>query len=125
MRHWTTRFIVLATLAATTLLGGCHRPVSNLATLQTVETEARLLMATHPAESSRYYTQVPQNQWPAAIASLHPESVTVHTWGVDVLIKSYFDGGWGYHVAKQRRDLPMLGECYSAVSKGVFWHGPC
>ncbi|WP_204338133.1 hypothetical protein, partial [Proteus mirabilis] len=69
--------------------------------------------------------RVPENQLPPVAASLHPEWVTVHEWGVDIVIKPYFDGGWGYHVARSRRDLPMLDGCYSEVGQGVFWHGPC
>ena len=87
--------------------------------------EAMSLMATHPAKPPLRYADVPKVQWPAAIASLDPERVVVHEWGVDILAKSYFDGGWGYHVARQRRDLPMLDGCYSEVSEGVFWHDPC
>jgi hypothetical protein len=62
---------------------------------------------------------------PPAIASLRPEFVTVYNWGVDIPIKLFFDGGWGYHVARDRRDLPMSDGCYSEVSQGIFWHGPC
>ncbi len=125
MNRWVSYSIVFPVLAALALLSGCHRPTSDPVKLTAIETEAVALMAMHPATPPRHYTRVPKNQWPATIASLQPELVTVHKWGVDVLIKPHFDGGWGYHIVRQRRDLPMLDECYLEVSHGVFWHGPC
>ncbi|WP_448662310.1 hypothetical protein ACG3SL_16815 [Sphingomonas sp. CJ20] len=125
MKRRTIRRAGLATLAAAALLSGCHRPISDPARLQELGAAAGSLRVTHPADAARHYSEVPKSEWPAAIANLHPERVVVHEWGVDVVIKSYFDGGWGYHVAEQRRDLPMLDGCYSEISKGVFWHGPC
>ena len=81
-------------------------------------------MATHRigAEGS---ADVAETAWPPVIASLRPHFVAVHTWGVSISIKPYFDGGWGYHVARSKRDLPMPEGCYSEPGEGVFWHGPC
>lgn len=117
--------IVSPILAMMALLSGCERPTSDPVKLEAIGTEANTLMATYPAKIPEQHTEVPKSRWPAAIASLHPELVTVHEWGVDILIKRNFDGGWGYHVANGRRKPPMLQECYSEVSPGVFWHDPC
>ncbi len=68
---------------------------------------------------------IPKEQWPPIISGLHPEHVTVHTWGVDILTKPYFDGGYGYEVPRSKTDLPMPASCYSEPSQGVFWYGPC
>ena len=87
--------------------------------------EARALVVAYPTTPRQLYIELPRQKWPATIASLHPEKVTIYPWGVDVRMKAYFDGGWGYQIAKRRRDLPMLDQCYSEVSQGVFWHGPC
>lgn len=116
---------VLAALAIPVLLARWPWPISDPVRLKAIEAEAQALMATHPARPPAHYARVPESQLPPVIASLHPEWVTVHEWGVDIVIKPYFDGGWGYHVARSRRDLPMFDGCYSEVGHGVFWHGPC
>jgi hypothetical protein len=100
-------------------------PISNQTKLKAIAAESRLLMATHPIKAPERWADVPEDQWPPAIASLHPELVVVHTWGVDILVKPFFDGGWGYHTGQSKQHLPMLEGCYSEVSQGVFWHGPC
>lgn len=49
----------------------------------------------------------------------------VHQWGLDIVVKSYFDGGWGYHITDQARELPMPEGCYTKLAEDVFWHDPC
>lgn len=115
----------LATLAAVALFGACHRPISDPARLQALEAAATALRRTHPVDVLRHYREVPRRDWPAAVVALHPERVVIHEWGVDILVTAYLDGGWGYHIAAQRSDLPMAPGCYAQVSMGVFWHGPC
>ena len=82
-------------------------------------------MKTDLLKKPKNWKKVPKEQWPLTIASLHPEAVTVHTWGVDIMTKAYFDGGYGYQVPLSKADLPMPPACYSEPSRGVFWHGPC
>lgn len=119
------RALSLATLAAAAILGGCHRPVSDPARLRALEAAATALRRAYPVDAVRHHREVPRRAWPAAVAAFHPDRVVVHQWGVDVRVKAYFDGGWGYHIARQRRDLPMPDGCYSEVQPRVFWHGPC
>ena len=113
-----------AALAAISLIGGCNRPVSDPAKLNAIRAEAQVLMRKHPVASGSVY-RVPQRDWPPVLRGLHPEMITVYGWGVDIRTKAYFDGGWGYDVPRNKRDLPMSERCYSEPSRGVFWHGPC
>ncbi len=124
----TITLVVLATLLAygvLLLLSHLPWPVSDPAKLAAIRGEARALMARYPARPPEYHASIPKSQWPAAIAGLHPDRVIVHQWGVDILIKPFFDGGWGYHVGASKRALPMLEGCYSEVGHEIFWHGPC
>lgn len=107
------------------LLGGCDWPTHNPAKLKAIQVEAEALIASHPIKRPNHWASVPKQQWPRVIASLQPEFVTVHEWGVDITTKPFFDGGWGYQVAKNKRDLPMPEGCYRRIYKNVFWHGPC
>jgi len=117
--------IALAILAVFALLSGCSRPISDTLKLRALKTEAQSLKAGHPIKSPKVWAEVPKSQWPPVIAGLEPYSVTVHQWGVDILVKPDFDGGWGYHVPRNKRDMPMPAGCYSEPSEGVFWHGSC
>jgi len=87
---------VLTVACAAVSLSACAFPTRNPATLHAIRNEAAALMAAHPINPPNDWADVPENQWPVAIASLKPEHVTVHGWGVDILVKPYFDGGWGY-----------------------------
>ncbi len=83
-------------------------------------------MAAYPIKTPRTWAVIPEGAWPPEIAKLQPWHVTVHRWGVDISVKRDFDGGWGYQVPRgDKRELPMLQECYWEASSGVFWHGPC
>jgi hypothetical protein len=108
-----------------TLLISCTRPISDPVKLRAIKAEAQSLMAVHPVKAPAASSEIPKSQWPPAIASLQPQFVTVHQWGVDILIKPDFDGGWGYDIPRNKLDLPMPEKCYSEQSQGVFWHGPC
>lgn len=84
-------------------------------------TEAAALMRRHPTTPT--HGHVPSKDWPAAIRRLRPERVTISNWGVDITMKSFFDGGWGYHVADDRSKLPMPDDGYSEVADNI-WYGP-
>ena len=116
---------MFAMVAAISILSGCNRPVSDAEQLRAIRAEAQTLMQTNaPARPSKW-KDVPKDQWPTAISSLHPEAVTVHVSGVDIMTKAYFDGGYGYEVPRSKVDLLMPAACYSEPSQGVFWHRPC
>ncbi|MES2987881.1 MAG: hypothetical protein V4808_08240 [Pseudomonadota bacterium] len=103
------------------------QPAWNQATLKAIKAESDTLMATHPVNPPKNWVTVPQDEWPPAIAKLQPEMVTVYNGSVNILTKPFFDGGWGYGVPQSGKveDLGMLPQCWSEVSRGVFWHGPC
>ena len=114
-----------AILAAVILIAGCQCPTRNQTRLKAIKAEAELLMKTHPIKPPKDWAHLPKSQWPPAIAKLEPYSVTIHPWGVDISTKPYFDGGWGYMIPRQEKDLPMPAGCYSEPGPGVYWHGPC
>jgi hypothetical protein len=100
-------------------------PTHDQATLRLVATEARHLLATTPLSSKVRFIVIPEDRWPSTIATLKPYSVIVRTGMVDVTTKPFFDGGWGYGFAADKRNLTMLMECWSELSRDVYWHGPC
>lgn len=116
--------VALVVLAMLALLGGCAWPTVAPVKLRAIKTESLTLMARYPIKPPEESVEVPKSQWPHVIASLEPEAVTVHKWGVDIWIKPYFDGGWGYHVPRNERDLPRSREYYWEPGDGVFWYGP-
>lgn len=115
----------LAAFAALIALGGCDRPMFNMGKLPNVKAEAFALMRTHPVEAHASGRDIPRAEWPPTIASLNPQWVAVRQGSVDIMTRTFFDGGWGYNVPRDARDLPMPKRCYSEPIKGVFWHGPC
>lgn len=115
----------IAALAASLLLVSCARPVSDPEELKAIGTEAQALLQNYPVKYPQGWVDVPKGKWPPTIAALDPEWVKIDQWGVDVLVKPDFDGGYGYLIPKDRRRLPMLPKCYSERSRGVFWHNPC
>lgn len=125
MRRSTYVTVTSATLVIMSLIGGCNRPISDAEKLRAIRAEAYGLMKTDAPEKPRSWKKVPKEQWPLAIAGLHPADVTVHTWGVDIMTNAYFDGGYGYQVPLSKADLPMPPACYSEPARGVFWHNPC
>ena len=118
-------FVALSLLAVLAVFSGCTRPTYDLPKLRAIKAEAALLAASHPIKLPQDGVIIPKDQWPPAIASLKPEFVIVEPWGVDITIKPYFDGGWGYEIPRNKRYLPMPATCYSEPGPGVFWHGPC
>lgn len=99
-----------------------HTPTRNDAKLMAMNAEARRLM---PLRTSLDWNGVPKNRWPGTIASLNPQWVQLYPWGVEVQIEGFFDGGWGYHILLNGRELPMPKECYEDLGRSIYWHGPC
>ncbi|WP_286864754.1 hypothetical protein [Sphingobium sp.] len=93
--------------------------------LRAIESETQSLMTDRPLSPSDGWVDIPIRRLPPKIASLNPKAVTVHHWGVDIIVKRGLDGGYGYAVPKRQQNLPMPQECYSNLGQGVFWHGPC
>jgi hypothetical protein len=126
MRQLIKARIIRSAFLAMVMLSSCDWPVSDPANPRAIRAEAAILMnAYSPIQPSNLVT-VPKAHWPDEIARLQPKEVSVHPWGVDIIVQRGFDGGWGYHVPRRdKSDLPMPAMCYSEPSKGVFWHGPC
>jgi hypothetical protein len=76
-------------------------PTHNQAHLKTAAAEAQHLMATYPL-GPKEYAAIPEDKWPAAIASLKPYSVTVFPGMVDITTEPSFDGSWGYGSAMKK-----------------------
>jgi hypothetical protein len=68
--------------------------------------------------------RVPEERWPKAIASLDRTYVTVYPHGVEVMVKPYFDGGYGYFIPRQGGVLPEPVERFSEIGEGVYWYRP-
>lgn len=115
---WKISWLALATVA---LLTACARPIYDQSTLKVIQTEAQTLIKNTPMRAS---TTVPKSKWPQVIASLDPESVTVLTDGVDILIRRDFDGGWGYFVPINKQEIPEPKGRFAAVGQGVYWYHP-
>ncbi len=125
MKRWLIITGALCLLATFLILRVWNGPTFDRAKLAAIRTEAHALMRTHTGPASGDWIDVPRKDWPRTIAGLHPEQVRVTGWGVNIATKSYFDGGWGYHIPRDGRALPMPRECYSEPAAGLFWHGPC
>lgn len=110
---------------STVVLSACTSPISDPVTLRAIEREARVLVSDRPQSLSVERIDIPEQRLPPKIASLSPKAVTVQQWGVDIIVKPGFDGGYGYAIPHRREDLPMPAKCYSDLGQGVFWHGPC
>lgn len=115
----------IAVFAVLLFLGGCSSPISDQTKLGAIKGEAQSLMASHPVALPKNQVEVPKERWPQTIASLRPHTVTLYHWGVAISIKPNFDGGWGYDLPQNKKNLPMPAACYTEVSQGVFWHNPC
>jgi hypothetical protein len=99
------------------------KPVKDPATLSSIRAEGHLLMTKYPALND--WTVIPADEWPPVIARLKPDAVYVNSSHVDIMMRHDFDGGWGYHIPRDRRHLPMPAACYSEPAPDVFWHAPC
>ena len=115
----------LIAVAALALYIWLPHPTRDAAVLSAIRAESFTLMATHPVKPDES-AEIPQSQWPATIASLHPYSVTVVRWGVHIGIKPYMDLGWGYGIPRNeaaRKEL--IDWCFGEAGQGVLWHAPC
>jgi hypothetical protein len=106
-------------LAAVSLLGGCAWPTSDAVKLAAIEAESRMLMKAFPHQA-----EVPQAQWPRAIASLEPDFVSIYADGVHITARADFDGGWGYFVPRQAGYVPEPAGRFRQLRKGVYWWHP-
>ena len=100
--------LMLAPLAA------CAFPTHDRSTLKQIQAEAGQLMADH------WNGSVPRDRLPKAIARLHPELVLANRDGVDIILKTDFDGGRGYYVPADGKAPPS----FSYLGEGVYWHSP-
>lgn len=118
--------VTLAILAVVATLEGCPGPTSDAHKLRAIKAEAEALMTSLPDNPPRdKFGGIPKSHWPPAIASLQPHSVYVRPSDVRILTKPDFDGGWGYEIVRDKRDLGMPPDCYWEMIQGVFWHPPC
>lgn len=109
------------TCAALGLLASCARPSHDETTLKAIEIEAQTLIRNSPVKA---FTPISKSKWPRVIASLNPESVTVSTEGVDILVRPYFDGGWGYFIPLNEQALPEPKGRFANIGQGVYWYHP-
>jgi len=117
--------IPLLVLLATTIYCSFPHPTHDQAELKALAAEARQLMAAHPLTYSRRYGDLSEDSWPPAVKKVGARYVIVRPGMVDITTKPFFDGGWGYGFAPDKRSLPMLAKCWSALGHGLYWHGPC
>ncbi|WP_176593433.1 hypothetical protein [Sphingobium sp. EM0848] len=101
------------------LATGCSGPTRDQSVLQAVHSEARTL-----TRATTSPVVLPKSQWPQAIASLEPENVTISSDGVDILMKPDFDGGSGYFIPSNDKELPEPKGRFAPVGKGVYWYHP-
>ena len=112
-----TALSILMTLA---LLSACTRPTHDSATLQSIQRESAGLMAAYP----RGVGDLPKNHWPRTIAGLHPAFVIVSSDEVEIVVKPYLDGGYGYLVPRDRQRLPEPKGRFSKLGTGIYWYHP-
>lgn len=101
------------------LSGGCHRPTLDKAEVAAIRSGAMRLMRIAPDRNPD------PDLLPEAIRRLQPDLVIVRRDSVEIITKSWFDGGWGYHVTARRPAPPMPDRCYLALADNIYWHGPC
>ena len=118
---WRLGSPALAAPAALALLAGCAWSSLDQPELAAIRAESRTLMEAYPTQN---YVTIPKSRWPVAIARLEPASVTVFPDGVDIMVKPYFDGGWGYFVPRSEGKPPTPAGRFSAVGQGVYWYHP-
>jgi hypothetical protein len=112
---------MFAGLTVAALLVACTRPTHDHAVLAAIKAESQALMRVHPAEKN---DPLPKGEWPHAIASLQPAFVSVDQQGVNIMVKPYFDGGYGYYVLKHGQELPGPPGRYSKLDEGIYWYRP-
>lgn len=119
MSHLKRARRAFAGLAALAMLMGCERPIGDPVKLKAIKAEAHMLMKSHPAGA-----EIAKSRWPAEIARLRPEFVSIAEDGVHITTKPYLDGGWGYFVPRRERTLPEPVERFEEVGQGVYWWHP-
>lgn len=121
MGHGQPRGILgLALLPILALLATCAQPTRDPSKIKAIRAESLELIAAGPTGA---FTTAPKGGWPPAIASLDPDSVSVEPDGVDIMIKPSFDGGWGYYIPRDERNVPR-NPGTSPLGHGVYWHRP-
>ncbi|MFY9351517.1 MAG: hypothetical protein WBL20_21705 [Sphingobium sp.] len=100
-------------------------PTHNRAKLRAIASESQRLMAKYPIGPRGEAVTIREGEWPPAIVGLKPYTVIVFDGSVHIGTRPFFDGGWGYGYAPDRRNLGMLPQCWSELGSGMFWHGPC
>lgn len=103
------------------LVVACARPTHDPLALKEIRAESEILMRGAPPKT---YAAVPKARWPTNITNLRPYSVTVFPDGLEITMKPYFDGGWGYFVPRRGRNLPQPVGRFSALGEGVYWFHP-
>ncbi len=118
----------LRTLGMITLLfgialsDGCHRPTLDKTELAAIRSGAMRLMRTDASPPDR---DPDPDALPEAIRRLQPDHVIVRRNSVDIITKSWFDGGWGYYVTVDRAAPSMPIGCYLPIGDNIYWHNPC
>ena len=117
------RILMAFALAAVMLiiLTQCARPTRDQEILAAIRAEAEILMSDHQTESS---VSIPEDRWPPAIARLEPEFVSIVSDGAYLMMKPYFDGGWGYFIPRDPGELPEPAGRFSALGQDVYWYRP-
>jgi len=117
--------IPIIVLIALAIYCSFPHPIHDQTELAAIKAESQSLIAAYPLVQPEQYVDVPKDEWPPVMAGLKPFSVTVRHGMVDITTRPYFDGGWGYSFALDKRNLTMLVECWSELGHGVYSHGPC
>ena len=125
MRGWLRIAVPIAILSALGIYSALPRPTHDQAKLKAIAAESRRLIAINMKGQSTESVDLAKDKWPPTIASLNPYSVTVRHDMVDITTRPFFDGGWGYGFARDKRNLTMLMECWSVLGQNGYWHGPC
>ena len=115
----------LDSLFLSLLAGQCSGPVRDEVKLRAIRTEAATLMATHAVGRTESPRDVPETDWPPAIASLRPEFVSVSSKDVDITTKAFFDGGWGYVITRKNGEPLWPKECRRQLMQEIYWRRPC
>jgi len=118
-RNWLGRGLVILLSVGSIL--GCAFPTHDRDKLAAVRAESYALLQAHVTTQ---VSEIPEREWPSAIASLRPETVWVDKDGVEILVKPFFDGGYGYYVPREGREQQVSRELFKNLGQGVFWHHP-
>lgn len=110
---------VFAAVAALALVSGCERPTHDVVKLKAMKAEAQMLMKAHAVD-----TTITRGRWPSTIASLEPKFVMIEPDGVHITTRASFDGGWGYFVPREERDVPEPVGRFEEAGQGVYWWHP-